>query len=44
MEELKIKISEVELQKIKKKLEIVNPVSNKNLVRFAIAEYLKQTK
>jgi predicted DNA binding CopG/RHH family protein len=42
MQDVNIKISNEDLQRIKKKLEIINPVSNKNLVRFAITEYLKR--
>ena len=42
MEEVNIKISNEELQKIKKRLEIKSPVKNSNLVRFAVNEFLKQ--
>ena len=42
MEEIILKLSNEDLQKIKRKLEIKNSISNKNLVRFAIAEYLKK--
>lgn len=44
MQEIFLKLSNEDLQKIKKKLEIKNAISNKNLVRFAITEYLKKEK
>ena len=42
MEEVNIKISFEDLQRIKKKLEIKNPVSNKILVKLALTEYIKR--
>lgn len=42
MEEIILKLSNNQLQKIRRKLEIKNSISNTNLVRFAIAEYLKK--
>jgi BarA-like signal transduction histidine kinase len=42
MQEIKIHLSEEKLQKIKRKLSILTPVSNTNLVQFAITEFLKK--
>ena len=42
MEDINLQLSNDQLQKIQKKLKIKNAVSNKHLVKLAVAEFLKK--